>query len=172
MTANLVFIAASVRKNTRTRKASGFISLGRCASHFLARFSPRRPSPSPRPAPAGRGTGRGESGPSTSLWRRGRNPSCPKIEMRTFEESCLAPLARQIIVANMHLRSFFLCGLVFVAPLALRAEDPAFWSWAKTPPMGWNSWDGFATTVTEAQTRAQADFMAAHLLPRLGIHCG
>ena len=30
--------------------------------------------------------------------------------------------------------------------------------------MGWNSWDGFATTVTEAQTRAQADFMAAHLL--------
>ena len=29
--------------------------------------------------------------------------------------------------------------------------------------MGWNSWDGFATTVTEAQTRAQADFMAANL---------
>jgi len=29
--------------------------------------------------------------------------------------------------------------------------------------MGWNSWDGFATTVTEAQTRAQAEFMAAHL---------
>ena len=44
-----------------------------------------------------------------------------------------------------------------------RAADPAFWSWAKTPPMGWNSWDGFATTVTEVQTRAQADFMAANL---------
>jgi hypothetical protein len=29
--------------------------------------------------------------------------------------------------------------------------------------MGWNSWDGFATTVTEAQTRAQADFMATNL---------
>jgi len=29
--------------------------------------------------------------------------------------------------------------------------------------MGWNSWDGFATTVTEAQTRAQADFMSANL---------
>ena len=26
--------------------------------------------------------------------------------------------------------------------------------------MGWNSWDCFATTVTEAQTKAQADFMA------------
>ena len=44
-----------------------------------------------------------------------------------------------------------------------RAADPAFWSWAKTPPMGWNSWDCFATTVTEAQTKAQADFMAAKL---------
>ena len=44
-----------------------------------------------------------------------------------------------------------------------RAADPAFWAWAQTPPMGWNSWDGFATTVTEAQTRAQADFMAQNL---------
>jgi hypothetical protein len=46
---------------------------------------------------------------------------------------------------------------------AAHASDPDYWSWAKTPPMGWNSWDGFATTVTEAQTRAQADFMAANL---------
>jgi hypothetical protein len=45
----------------------------------------------------------------------------------------------------------------------LAAAEPDYWSWAPTPPMGWNSWDGFATTVTEAQTRAQADFMAAHL---------
>ncbi len=29
--------------------------------------------------------------------------------------------------------------------------------------MGWNSWDCFGTTVTEAQTRAQADFMGEHL---------
>ncbi len=47
--------------------------------------------------------------------------------------------------------------------LDARAADPDFWSWAQTPPMGWNSWDGFATTVTETQTRAQADFMAANL---------
>jgi len=36
-------------------------------------------------------------------------------------------------------------------------------SWAPTPPMGWNSWDCFGTTVTEAQTKAQADFMAVNL---------
>lgn len=39
----------------------------------------------------------------------------------------------------------------------------AFLDWAPTPPMGWNSWDCFATTVTEAQTKEQADFMAAEL---------
>jgi alpha-galactosidase len=66
-------------------------------------------------------------------------------------------------LAMMLLRSALFCGLVFVLPAVTPAADPAYWSWAKTPPMGWNSWDGFATTVTEAQTRAQADFMAAHL---------
>ena len=40
---------------------------------------------------------------------------------------------------------------------------PAFWQWAQTPPMGWNSWDCFATTVTEIQIKAQADFMARQL---------
>jgi alpha-galactosidase len=29
--------------------------------------------------------------------------------------------------------------------------------------MGWNSWDNFATAITEDQTKAQADFMAAKL---------
>jgi hypothetical protein len=31
--------------------------------------------------------------------------------------------------------------------------------------MGWNSWDAFGTTLTEAQAKEQADFMAEHLLP-------
>jgi hypothetical protein len=43
--------------------------------------------------------------------------------------------------------------------------DGAFLGWAATPPMGWNSWDAFGTTITEAQAREQADFLAAHLLP-------
>jgi hypothetical protein len=40
---------------------------------------------------------------------------------------------------------------------------PAFWSWAETPPMGWNSWDCFGTGVTEEQTKANADYMVEHL---------
>ncbi len=43
------------------------------------------------------------------------------------------------------------------------AALPDFHAWAPTPPMGWNSWDCFGATVTEAQTKAQAAYMAAQL---------
>jgi hypothetical protein len=36
---------------------------------------------------------------------------------------------------------------------------------APTPPMGWNSWNSFATTITEAQVVEQAGVMARELLP-------
>lgn len=52
-----------------------------------------------------------------------------------------------------------------ILPAAPENENPAHWSMAPTPPMGWNSWDIFGTTVTEAQIREQADAMAEHLLP-------
>ena len=34
---------------------------------------------------------------------------------------------------------------------------------ALTPPMGWNSYDYYDTTVTEEQVKANADYMAKHL---------
>jgi alpha-galactosidase len=49
-------------------------------------------------------------------------------------------------------------------PTAVR--EP-FHAWALTPPMGWNSWDSFGQAVTEAEVKANADFMAARLA-RLG----
>ncbi|MCZ2417217.1 MAG: glycoside hydrolase family 27 protein, partial [Burkholderiales bacterium] len=49
---------------------------------------------------------------------------------------------------------------------ATGAQDtPAYWNFASTPPLGWNSWDIFGTTVTEQQIKEQADAMAKHLLP-------
>jgi hypothetical protein len=36
---------------------------------------------------------------------------------------------------------------------------------AATPPMGWNSWDSYGTTINEQQFKANADFMAKHLEP-------
>lgn len=34
---------------------------------------------------------------------------------------------------------------------------------AKTPPMGWNSWDCYGASVTENTVRKNAEFMAEHL---------
>jgi alpha-galactosidase len=34
---------------------------------------------------------------------------------------------------------------------------------AATPPMGWNSWDSYGSTINEAQFRANAEWMARHL---------
>jgi len=36
---------------------------------------------------------------------------------------------------------------------------------AKKPPMGWNSYDYYDTTVTEQDVRANAEYMAARLKP-------
>ena len=48
------------------------------------------------------------------------------------------------------MRPFFVCIMDFI-------------DFAKTPPMGWNSWDCFGAGVTEAQLIENADFMAEHL---------
>ena len=48
----------------------------------------------------------------------------------------------------------FLCSLTcFAQPRGL----------ADKPPMGWNSWDSFGPSVTEAEVKANADYMAKHL---------
>jgi len=36
---------------------------------------------------------------------------------------------------------------------------------AATPPMGWNSWDGYGTTVKEADVKANAQWLSEHLKP-------
>jgi hypothetical protein len=36
---------------------------------------------------------------------------------------------------------------------------------AATPPMGWNSWDSYGTTVSEADVKANADWFAKNLKP-------
>ena len=43
------------------------------------------------------------------------------------------------------------------------ATNPAAAALAPTPPMGWNSWDSYGTTVREDEVKANADYMAAHL---------
>ena len=64
---------------------------------------------------------------------------------------------------NMKLKSL-LFGLAVIG-LTAHAADPGFWSWAQTPPMGWNSWDCFGAGVWESNVIANADYMADKLKP-------
>jgi alpha-galactosidase len=57
-------------------------------------------------------------------------------------------------------RTFFLAlGITASALAQTRSTNDS----APTPPMGWNSWDSYGTTVREENVKANADWMAAHL---------
>ena len=45
------------------------------------------------------------------------------------------------------------------------SSEEDFAKWSPTPPMGWNSWDCYGPTVTEAQYLANVDVLAAKLKP-------
>jgi len=58
--------------------------------------------------------------------------------------------------------TFALLGLLGGLVTA-QAANPTYWSWAPTPPMGWNSWDCYGAGVWQTDALANADYMAANL---------
>ena len=54
---------------------------------------------------------------------------------------------------------------LLLGTLTATAAEPTYWSWAKTPPMGWNSWDCYGAGVWESNVMANADYMAQFLKP-------
>jgi hypothetical protein len=50
------------------------------------------------------------------------------------------------------------------ASFASADPNPAYWQWAPTPPMGWNSYDAWGTSIDEDQTLANAQYMKDNLL--------
>ncbi|MBC2606500.1 Melibiase subfamily [Pelagicoccus albus] len=64
---------------------------------------------------------------------------------------------------NSDLLLYGAMALAVVSSPLTSVSSKDFHDWATTPPMGWNSWDNFATTVTEAQTKQQADVMESKL---------
>jgi len=66
-------------------------------------------------------------------------------------------LQKQILI-------FSVCCLISVCTVLAQTKKE-YHAWATTPPMGWNSWDCFGTTVTEQQIKEQSDAMAKYLLP-------
>ncbi|MBX0289288.1 NPCBM/NEW2 domain-containing protein [Hymenobacter sp. HSC-4F20] len=68
----------------------------------------------------------------------------------------------------LHVRltaTLLLSSTATVGPAAAQKSPapPDFHQWAPTPPMGWNSWDCYGPTVTEAEVKANADYMARYL---------
>ncbi len=57
---------------------------------------------------------------------------------------------------------------LLIFPVMLLANPPASaptcWKWASTPPMGWNSYDAWGTSITEKETLDNAHFMQQKLL--------
>lgn len=62
----------------------------------------------------------------------------------------------------MRKKLLYACILLFCLSVYAPAQQD-FKQWATTPPMGWNSWDCYGPTVTEAEVKANADYMANHL---------
>ncbi len=59
---------------------------------------------------------------------------------------------------------FGICLLGFSLGVAAQPiANGEFKKWAKTPPMGWNSWDCYGPTVQEHEVKANADYMAKYL---------
>ncbi len=59
------------------------------------------------------------------------------------------------------MRSLLVAAVLLLPPLAF-SQQPDL---APTPPMGWNSWDAYGTTIDEQSFRANAQWIAQHLKP-------
>jgi alpha-galactosidase len=66
---------------------------------------------------------------------------------------------KRIVALNIFAILFFHVMLYAEFP----KKNLSFWSWAETPPLGWNSWDCYGPTVIEAEVKANADYMAKYL---------
>lgn len=63
-------------------------------------------------------------------------------------------------------KHFLLLSIFLMMATILDAQvkqQSSFLSWTPTPPMGWNSFDCYGTSVTEQEVKANADFMAEHM---------
>jgi alpha-galactosidase len=76
----------------------------------------------------------------------------------------------QVVVEKMKKLPGLFLALLFLS--SCKSKNPSesvlipglpFYSWAPTPPMGWNSWDCYGPTVMESEVKANADYMAEHL---------
>jgi alpha-galactosidase len=63
-------------------------------------------------------------------------------------------------------RVWLMGAVLFLGPLNMVCQEKTQPMLAATPPMGWNSWDGYGTTITEDQFKANAAWFAKRLKPQ------
>ena len=74
----------------------------------------------------------------------------------------LVSVMKRLIVTLTFGSAIYVSIMAFAlfAVLPLEGQAPQL---APTPPMGWNSWDSYGTTIKESEVKANADFMASEL---------
>ena len=72
-------------------------------------------------------------------------------------------MSNSLMKSKPSLRRIFIFAGLLGGLFTARAADPAYWSWAQTPPMGWNSWDCYGAGVWQEDALANADYMAKNL---------
>ncbi len=56
------------------------------------------------------------------------------------------------------------CSIFWTESFADETGSPAYWQWSPAPPMGWNSYDAWGTSIDEKEVLANAEYMKDHLL--------
>lgn len=83
------------------------------------------------------------------------------LKINTFATIILIPYLMKSLKRFLFISVNLACC---VALLQAQNAPKKYHTWAPTPPLGWNSWDIYGTTVTEQQIKDQADAMSTHLL--------
>lgn len=90
-----------------------------------------------------------------------------KLEPRTADNSMQEGFLTKRFVKIRRSVPLYLAVVVVTLTIALNAADIAGeeHALAVTPPMGWNSWDGYGTTIDEAAFKTNVEWFAKHLRP-------
>jgi alpha-galactosidase len=145
--------------DSRRRLLTGASALG------VPIFAGHLPAPSRR-AQTGRGNGRFEFGHPEPDHERILSKMKARIYVLALAFACFLFMARGAGVvsrASDHGESST-AKPVAGTPAGTKSPEanPIL---AATPPLGWNSWDGYGTTINEEQVKANAVWFAEHLKP-------
>src|ERR1700757_5290379 len=104
--------------------------------------------------------------PGLRLTRPGLNNSNLRIKVeRSSEQGELGRTLKSTALAFQCAVLAVMGGLAAQGQSALQLAAISAGGLAATPPMGWNSLDGYGTTIKESEFKANAEWLAKNLRP-------